>query len=221
MAVFDPSILGIFIFGLIAGICPCNSVLCLGLIGYLTSGNTQLSLPNILKLTISFCIGTVLVLLPLGMVAGYIGKYLLFLNATIAWVIGGFLLIMMGLQLLQIYKPPIRSIFDFFKVPMSYTVTGAFLLGLSFGAITVGRGAPMLLIVLTYIALYQTVIQGFFTMLIYAIGLSIPLIVISSLGGAIGKQIKEKARISGELFDKIIGVVIVLIGIFFLYLALQ
>lgn len=221
MAVFDPSILGIFIFGLIAGICPCNSVLCLGLIGYLTSGNTQLSLPNILKLTISFCIGTVLVLLPLGMVAGYIGKYLLFLNATIAWVIGGFLLIMMGLQLLQIYKPPIRSIFDFFKVPMSYTVTGAFLLGLSFGAITVGRGAPMLLIVLTYIALYQTVIQGFFTMLIYAIGLSIPLIVISSLGGAIGKQIKEKARISGELFDKIIGVVIVLIGIYFLYLALQ
>lgn len=221
MATFDPSILGIFVFGLIAGICPCNSVLCLGLIGYLTSGNTKLSLINILKLTLSFCVGTVIVLLPLGMIAGFIGKYLLFLNATIAWAIGGVLLILMGLQLLQIYKPPIRSIFNFFKVPMSYTVTGAFLLGLSFGAITVGRGAPMLLIVLTYIALYQTVIQGFFTMLIYAIGLSIPLIVISSLGGAVGKQIKDKARVSGEVFDKIIGLVIVIIGIYFLYLAFQ
>ena len=221
MATLDPSIPGIFVFGLIAGICPCNSVLCLGLIGYLTSGKTRLSLANILKLTFSFCIGTVLVLLPLGMISGFIGKYLLFLNASIAWAIGGVLLILMVLQFLLVYKPPIRSIFNFFKVPVSYTVTGAFLLGLSFGAITVGRGAPMLLIVLTYIALYQTAVQGFFTMLIYAVGLSIPLIVISSLGGAVGKQIKDKARVSGEIFDKIIGVAIVLIGIYFLYLAFQ
>jgi cytochrome c-type biogenesis protein len=221
MASFDPSILGIFVFGLIAGICPCNSVLCLGLIGYLTSGTTKLSITNILKLTVSFCAGTILVLLPLGLIAGFIGKYLLFQSATIAWAIGGVILILMGLQLLQVYKPPIRSIFNFFKVPVSYTVTGAFLLGLSFGAITVGRGAPMLLIVLAYIALYQTACQGFFTMLVYAVGLSIPLIVISSLGGAVGKQIKEKARVSGEVFDKIIGAVIVVIGIYFLYLAFQ
>jgi cytochrome c biogenesis protein CcdA len=221
MTAFDPSVLGIFIFGLIAGICPCNSVLCLGLIGYLTSGNTHLSLPNILKLTIAFCIGTVIVLLPLGFIAGYIGKYLLFLSSSIAWTIGGVLLILMGLQLLHVYKPPIRSIFNFFKVPISYTVTGAFLLGLSFGAITIGRGAPMLLIVLTYIALSQTALQGVFTMLVYAVGLSIPLIIISSAGGAAGKQIKDKARLSGEVFDRIIGVLIIIIGIYFLYLAFQ
>ena len=219
MAAFDPSVLGIFIFGLIAGICPCNSVLCLGLIGYLTSGKTQLSPANILRLTISFCIGTVLVLLPLGLIAGFIGKYLLFLNSTIAWAIGGVLLILMGLQLLQLYKPPIRSIFDFFRVPISYTVTGAFLLGLSFGAITVGCGAPMLIIVLTYIALYQTAFQGLVTMLVYAVGLSIPLIVISSLGGAFGKKIKDRARVSGEAFDKIIGMLIIIIGLYILYLA--
>jgi cytochrome c-type biogenesis protein len=79
----------------------------------------------------------------------------------------------------------------------------------------------MLLIVLTYIALYQTAFQGFFTMLIYAVGLSIPFIVISSLGGALGKKIKDQARVSSEVFDKIIGIVIVLIGIYFLYPAFQ
>jgi cytochrome c biogenesis protein CcdA len=79
----------------------------------------------------------------------------------------------------------------------------------------------MLLIVLTYIALYQTAFQGFFTILNYAVGLSIPLIVLSSVGGALGKKIKDTARVSGEVFDKIIGVVIVLIGIYFLYLAFQ
>ena len=123
---FDPSITGIFIFGLLAGICPCNSVLCLGLIGYLTSGKTNLSPINILKLVISFSIGTLLVLLPLGFIAGYIGKYILFLNSSIAWTIGGILMIVMGLQLLHVYKPPIRSIFNFFRLPNSYTITEHF-----------------------------------------------------------------------------------------------
>ncbi|HOI59310.1 MULTISPECIES: cytochrome c biogenesis protein CcdA [unclassified Methanoculleus] len=219
MASFDPSVLGVFVFGLVAGICPCNSVLCLGLIGYLTSGKTNLTLAGILKLTVAFSLGTVLVLLPLGGVAGYVGEYLLFLSDTVAWGIGGVLMILMGLQLLHVYKPPIRSIFNLFRAPVSYSVTGAFLLGLSFGAITVGRGAPMLLVVLTYIALYQTAIEGLFTIFVYAVGLAIPLIVISSLGGAVGKRIKEKARVSGEAFDRIVGVAIVVIGVYFLYLA--
>jgi cytochrome c biogenesis protein CcdA len=221
MAAFDPSLLGIFIFGLIAGICPFNSVLCLGLIGYLTSGTTRLSIPNILKLTLAFCTGTILVLLPLGVITGFLGKYLLFLNSTIAWSLGGILLILMGLQLLHLYKPPIRSIFNFLRVPTSYTISGAFLLGLSFGAITIGRGAPMLLVVFTYIALYQTVAQGFVTILVYAIGMSIPLIIISSAGGAVGKKIKEKANVSCELADRIIGSAIIVIGIYFLYLAFR
>ena len=219
MATFDPSVLGVFVFGLVAGICPCNSVLCLGLIGYLTSGKTDLTLAGILRLTIAFSFGTILVLLPLGVIAGYLGEYLLFLDETIAWAIGGVLMILMGLQLLHAYKPPIRRIFNFFRAPVSYSVTGAFLLGLSFGAITVGRGAPMLLIVLTYIALYQTAIEGLFTIFVYAVGLSIPLIVLSSVGGAVGKKVKEKARMSGEVFDRIIGIAIVLIGVYFLTLA--
>ncbi|AFD00374.1 Cytochrome c biogenesis protein [Methanocella conradii HZ254] len=216
---FDPSIPGVFIFGLLAGICPCNSVLCLGLIGYLTSGETRLSPLNVFRLVVAFSIGTVLVLLPLGIIAGLIGKYILFLNSTIAWSLGGVLMILMGLQLLHVYKPPIKIIFNFFKLPSSYTVLGAFLLGLSFGAITVGRGAPMLIIVLTYIALYQAPLQGLLTMLIYAVGMSIPLIVISSIGGAIGKKIKEIARVGGDVADRVTGALIMMIGIYFLYLA--
>jgi len=219
VASFDPSVLGIFVFGLVAGICPCNSVLCLGLIGYLTSGKTDLSLAGILRLTVAFSLGTILVLLPLGAAAGWVGEYLLFLNETIAWGIGGVLMVLMGLQLLHVYKPPIRSIFNLFRAPVSYSVAGAFLLGLSFGAITVGRGAPMLLVVLTYIALYQTALEGLFTIFVYAVGLAIPLIVISSVGGAVGKRIKERARVSGEVFDRVMGVAIVLIGVYFLYLA--
>ncbi len=221
MVAFDPTVQGIFIFGIIAGICPCNSVLCLGLIGYLTGGKTDLSPMNILRLAVAFSAGAILFLLPLGMIAGYVGEHMLFLSDTVAWGFGGLLMIAMGLQLLHVYKPPIRSIYDRFKMPKSFTVWGVFLIGLSFGAITIGRGAPMLLVVLTYIALYQGPVQGLFTMLVYSVGLALPLIVISTLGGSIGRKIKEASRTSGDVFDRIIGTSIMIIGFYFIYLALQ
>jgi len=219
MPALDTSLPGIFIFGLIAGICPCNSILCMGLIGYLSSGKTGLTPATIFRLVLAFSAGTILVLLPLGVVAGLIGKYLLLLDSTVAWSIGAILMMIMGFQLLHLYKPPIRKIFSFLKAPVSYTIAGTFLLGLSFGAITIGRGAPMLIIVLTYIALYQTGMQGFFTMLVYGIGLSIPLIIISTIGGAFGQKIKSATRLSGEFFDRVVGIIIIIIGIYFFYLA--
>ncbi len=218
-AVFDPSLTGIFIFGLLAGICPCNSVICLGLIGYLTSGKATLTLPTILKLVCAFCIGTILILLPLGFLAGFLGEYILYLNSSLAWILGGILMIAMGLQLLHLYKPPIRRIFNRFRLPNAYTIFGAFLLGLSFGVITVGRGAPMLVIVLTYIALYQTPLQGLLTIFIYAVGLSIPLVILSSIGGSLGQKIRTATKLSGNTIDIIIGIGIILIGIYFILLA--
>lgn len=227
MVAFDPSIPGIFIFGLIAGICPCNSVLCLGLIGYLTGSDTRRSLIDTLRLTVPFALGTILTLLPLGVLAGLIGRYLLFINEAMAWSFGGIILVLMGLQLLKLYKPPIRSIYNLFKgmIPLKGpgydTAFGTFLIGLSFGAITIGRAAPMLMVVLTYIALYQTPVSGFITMLIYALGLSIPLLLISSIGGTAGSAIRHATSASGEFFDKVIGVLLILTGIYFFILALS
>jgi cytochrome c-type biogenesis protein len=219
MAAFDPSALGIFLFGVLAGICPCNSVICLGLIGYLTTGKEQVPLLRILSLAIAFSVGTILVFLPLGALASLVGRYLLFLSAPVAWAIGGVLLILMGLQLLHVYRLPVGGAFARLRVPASPTVPGALLLGATFGALTLGRGAPMLIIVLTYIALSQTVVQGVVTMFLYGAGLTIPLIIISAIGGALGQKVKEYTRISSEVADRIIGAVIVLIGVYFLYLA--
>jgi cytochrome c-type biogenesis protein len=56
-------------------------------------------------------------------------------------------------------------------------------------------------------------------MLVDAVGLSISLIPISSPGGTLGRPVREKARVSGGLFDRIVGVMIVFIGVYLLYLA--
>jgi cytochrome c biogenesis protein CcdA len=219
MATLDPSALGVFVFGLIAGICPCNSVICLGLIGYLTTGKEQVPLRRILALAVAFSLGTILLFLPLGALAGFIGRYLLFLSAPVTWATGGVLLILMGLQLLHVYRLPVQGAFARLRVPASPTVPGVLLLGASFGALTLGRAAPMLIIVLTYIALSQTVVQGVVTMFLYGAGLTIPLVLISAVGGALGQKAKEYTRISSEVADRIIGVAIILIGVYFLYLA--
>jgi cytochrome c biogenesis protein CcdA len=219
MAAFDPSALGVFLFGIVAGICPCNSVICLGFIGYLTVGKENVPPLRVLLLAAAFSLGTILLFLPLGALAGFIGRYLLFLSAPVAWAIGGILLILMGLQLLGLYRLPVPGAFTRLRAPASPTVPGALLLGASFGALTLGRAAPMLIIVLTYIALSQTVVQGVVTMFLYGAGLTIPLVLISALGGALGQKAKEYTRISSEVADRVIGVVITLIGVYFLYLA--
>ena len=219
VAALEPSAIGVFIFGLIAGICPCNSVVCLGLIGYLSVGRDRLRPFGVLSLAIAFSLGTILLFLPLGALAGFIGRYLLFLSAPVAWAIGGVLLILMGLQLLHVYRLPVPGGFARLRVPASPTVAGSLLLGASYGALTLGRAAPMLIIVLTYIALSQTVAQGVVTMFIYGLGLTIPLVIISAIGGALGQKVKEYTRISSEVLDRIIGGVILLIGIYFLLIA--
>jgi len=219
MAALDPSALGIFLFGIIAGICPCNSVICIGLIGYLTTGKVKIPLLRILAMATAFSLGTILLFLPLGAIAGFIGRYLLFLSAPVAWAIGGVLLILMGLQLLHVIRLPVPGGFARLRVPASPTIAGSLLLGASFGALTLGRGAPMLIIVLTYIALSQTAAQGVVTMFLYGAGLTIPLVLISAVGGALGQKVKEYTRISSEVLDRIIGAVIVLIGVYFLLIA--
>ena len=77
----------------------------------------------------------------------------------------------------------------------------------------------MFIVVLTPIALSRTAVQGVLTIFVYAIGMSILLIVISPVGGATGKKIREKVNISGELAGRAIGIAMIAIGSYFLYLA--
>ena len=219
VAALEPSALGVFVFGLIAGICPCNSVVCLGLIGYLSVGKDRVKPLQVVELAVAFSLGTILLFLPLGALAGFIGRYLVFLSAPVAYAIGGVILILMGLQLLGVYGLPTSRYLERLRAPSSPTIRGTLLVGISFGALTVGRAAPMLIIVLTYIALSQTMVQGVVTMFLYGAGLTIPLVLISALGGALGQKAKEYTRISSEVANRIIGVVIVLIGVYFLLLA--
>ncbi len=222
MPSLDPTYWGFFVFGILAGLCPCNSVLCLALIGYVTGDSaTQRPVRDTLELTLPFGIGTMLVITPLGGIFAYLGKSIVLFNASLAYALGGTVMIIMALGLFGIYHLPVKYIFKRLRLPASLTPMGTFLLGLSFGAITVGRVAPMLFAVLAVAALSGSVIYGLSISFIFSTGMMLPLVVISSIGGASGKAIRGRLKEGGIWLDRLLGAILVLAAGYYFYLAFR
>lgn len=218
----DTTFPGFFLFGILAGLCPCNSVLCLALMGYVTGDNKkERRIRDALLLTLPFGLGTLLVIVLLGGIAAYLGKSIVLMDEKIAYALGGFVLLLMALQFFGAYHLPVKKVFRSLRLPPSTTPIGTFLLGLSFGAITMGRVAPMLFAVLAVAAVSGSVIYGLTISLLFGTGMVLPLVIISSIGGAAGKTIRTNLEEKGVLIDRALGIILILVSIYFFYLALK
>lgn len=222
MTTLDPTYWGFFIFGILAGLCPCNSVLCLALMGYVTGdASIERQTLHILKLTLPFGIGTMLVITPLGAVSAYLGKNMVVFDQNVAYMLAGSIILMMAFGFFGVYKFPVKKIFNRLRLPSSFTPFGTFLLGLSFGAITIGRVAPMLFAVLAVAAVSGSVVYGLTISFLFAAGMMLPLVIISSIGGATGKTIRVKLKDKGIWLDRLLGLILVFGAIYFFYLAFK
>ena len=218
----DPTYWGFFVFGILAGLCPCNTVLCLALIGSVAGdGAVRYPLRDSLMLTLPFGIGTLLVLAPLGGIVVYIGKTVVLFNASFAYAFGGAVMLIMALQLFGVYHLPVRDIFMRLRLPTSLTPPGTFLLGISFGAITIGRVAPMLFAVLAVAALSGSVAYGVTVSFLFGIGMMLPLVIISSISGATGKTVRGKLKDGGIWLDRILGIIMFLAAGYFFDMAMK
>jgi cytochrome c-type biogenesis protein len=219
MAALDPTYWGFFVFGILAGLCPCNSVLCLALIGYATGENATRTAWDTLKLTLPFGFGTLLIIAPLGGAAAYLGKSVVLFNEHAAYAMGATILLLMALQFFSAYHLPVKKIFKSLRLPASSTPLGTFLLGVSFGAITMGRVAPMLFAVLAVAAVSGSVTYGIIISFLFGMGMVLPLVVISSIGGAAGKAMRARLKDMGVWLDRLLGIILILASVYFFYLA--
>jgi len=218
----DPTFWGFFFFGILAGLCPCNSVLCLALMGYVTGDNkAERNFLDALLLTLPFGLGTLLIIVPLGGIAAFLGRSVVLFDERIAYALGSLVFFLMALQFFGAYHMPVKKIFMNLRLRPSTTPLGIFLLGLSFGAITMGRVAPMLFAVLAVAAVSGSVAYGITISLLFGTGMVLPLVIISSIGGAAGKAIRTKLEEKGVLIDRLLGIILVLVAIYFLFLALN
>ena len=132
------------------------------------------------------------------------------------WVVAGVCLVM-GLHLMGALN---------FTIPMPFNVqpkvkgaVGALLLGLLFGVVSTPCAAPILVVLLTYLAgSGASVAYGGFLLLVYALGHSVLILIAGTSMGAAKKLIESKKLTKAtDIMRRVAGGIIILVGAYFAY----
>jgi cytochrome c-type biogenesis protein len=204
----------IFSTGVVSGLSPCTLPTVAFIVAYV-SGKKDYSRKNGFILSLCFILGIAFMLSLLGMFAGVLGNLLIqsnILNYIIATI-----LILMGLWMLKILNFQFRDI-NFTKQPKQGSgALGAFLLGIPFGISSSPCTIPITASVLAYSASKGSSIYGMMLMFTYAMGRSLPLLVVGTFTGLLN-NLKKFNRFQ-DTIEKISGVVLIFIALYFLWIA--
>jgi cytochrome c-type biogenesis protein len=171
-----------------------------------------LSLVFVLGLSISFTI--------LGMLAALFGHLYGDISSIWNWVVA-VVCVVMGAHLAGLFTVPIPTIVRF--QPKATGIVGALVLGLLFGFVSAPCAAPILVVLLTYLAgSNSSVAYGGLLLLTYGLGHSVLILVAGTSMGAAQKLIESKGfSRASDVLRRVSGVVIVLVGLYFAYLGLR
>jgi len=204
----------IFSTGILSGLSPCTLPTVVFVTAYV-SGKKVNSKKRGLILSLAFILGIALMLSLLGMFSGFLG-HILTNTKILNYIISG-ILIIMGLWLLKVFK--FNMNYDFLKYgpKRGSGIIGAFLLGIPFGLAASPCTLPVTISVLTYSAIKGSVTYGMVLMFTYAIGRSIPLLVVGTFTGIL-KNIKALAKYQ-SIIEKVAGAILILLAIYFIWQA--
>ncbi len=157
----------------------------------------------------------------LGMIAALAGKMYGEVSSAWNWIVAA-VCVVMGLHLAGAITVPMPSLGGQLQ-PKTKGALGAFILGLLFGVVSAPCAAPILIVLLTYLAgSGASVPWGGFLLLVYALGHSVLILIAGTSMGMAKKLIENKKATSVlELLRQGAGVAIVLVGLYFGYRGLQ
>jgi cytochrome c biogenesis protein CcdA len=164
-----------------------------------------------------FVLGLSVTFTVMGMIAALAGKMYGDVSSAWNWVVAA-VCVVMGLHLMGVLTVPIPSLAD--KVqPKTRGLLGALLLGLLFGLVSAPCAAPILVVLLTYLAgSGASVPYGGLLLLVYALGHSLLIIIAGTSMGAARTLIENKKMSrTMDILRKGAGAVIVLVGVYFGY----
>lgn len=162
-----------------------------------------------------FVLGLALTFTALGIVAALAGK--MYGDVSGVWkFIVAIVCALMGLHLMGVVTVPIPSLGGRIQ-PKTRGFVGAFLLGLLFGLVSAPCAAPILIVLLTYLAgSGASVAWGALLLLVYALGHSVLILIAgTSMGAARTLLENTKATRTLEYLRRAAGAVIVFVGIYF------
>lgn len=165
-----------------------------------------------------FVLGLAMTFTALGMTAALAGTIYGDISKVWNWIVAA-VCIVMGLHLMEVLRFTIPSPVNL--QPRTRGFLGALFLGLLFGLVSAPCAAPILVVLLTYLAgSGASVTYGGLLLLIYALGHSVLILIAGTSMGA-ARKIIESRRATNLLgwMRRIAGGVIVLVGLYFGYLA--
>ncbi|MDP8256735.1 MAG: cytochrome c biogenesis protein CcdA [Candidatus Alcyoniella australis] len=209
----------VFLGGLLTASNPCVLAMIPLTIGFVSGDNAIKSTKRAFIFSLLFVLGLAVMFTGMGIAAALLGK--LFGRVSSVWnlVVAGVCLLM-GLHLTGLLKIPIPQL----NVnPKLKGTAGAFVLGLLFGVVSAPCAAPMLVVLLAYIAgSGSSVVYGGLLLLAYASG-HCALIVVAGTSMGAAKAVIENKRLTSatNLLRRAAGVLIIVVGGFFAFRGLR
>ncbi len=223
------TILFAFAAGLISVVNPCSIVIIPSFVAFTTA--KSVGVKKGLTLSVSYGMGFILLFSLIGSAAIFIPGFL----SKQAWfkIVAGVIMMVLGLYILY---PFVKSRFkstvaenenqlekiqklqvDRIELPDTKdwsSKSSAFLLGVSHGAYGLGCTGPILASVITAIAT-ETVIEGWFLLSLYGIGMIIPFILLGMFLGKINEIVYSKLIRISKILKLVFGLVILFLGVYY------
>ena len=215
------AVVAVFLGGMVTASNPCVLAM-IPLMMSFVAGRKEESVGTLRALgySLAFVLGLSITFTILGVTAALTGSFYGEVSGVWNWIVAGICLVM-GLHLLGVlrFTIPVPSGLQ----PRIRGTVGALVLGLLFGVVSAPCAAPILIVLLTYLATSgSSIAYGAVLLLVYGLGHSVLILVAGTSMGAARKLIESrKITRATDLMRRVAGALIVAVGAYFAYLALK
>jgi cytochrome c-type biogenesis protein len=216
------ALVAVFVGGVLTASSPCVLAMIPLMMSFVAGqSDGKPSVWRAFSLSLVFVLGLSITFTALGMIAALAGQMYGDVSGAWNWVVVVVCLVM-GAHLMGLVEVPIPSVGDRLQ-PKTRGHLGALILGLLFGLVSAPCAAPILVVLLTYLAgSGSSVAYGGALLLVYALGHSVLILVAGTSMGAARRLIEnKKMNRAMDLTRRGAGAVIVLVGLYFAYRGLS
>ena len=208
------ALLAAFVGGLLTASNPCVLAMIPLTLAYIGGTNEATGVKRALVFSLMFMLGLAITFTALGVIAASLGRLFGDVGNFWKYVVAGVCAIM-GLHLLGALKFNLGH--AKIRRPKSGGFVGALLLGLLFGIVSTPCAAPVLVVLLAFVASSGNVAYGIALLFFYALGHCVLVLVAGTSMGAAKGILESRGLQKGlDVLRRVSGVLILLVGAYFL-----
>jgi len=205
----------VFIGGVMTAANPCVIASVPLVMGFVGGTKEKSGIKRAFVLSLTFAFGLAVMFTIMGVVAALVGTLFGDVGSYWKYIIAA-VCIVMGLYLIGLLKFTIPA--PKFIKPKTGGIIAAFILGLLFGLVAAPCAAPILVIILTFIAANGKILYGVSLLLTYALGhCTLILVAGTSIGAAQAIMQSKGLQRTNFWLQKIGGVLIIAVGIYIVF----